>query len=229
RHHDLTRHIEQHVPVRFQPGTAVSYSGPGYAVLSRALGEAMRGSEWTDLRSLLDKELMSPLDLHPQSWSIGYDDDLFRVDGLDLHATWGGAAFTLRATARIGQLLLQQGVWQKRQLLSDHVVKRAITFDGMTTTPNSIQTGQQPAPALGWWSNEFGALKSLPRDAFLAAGAGHRVLIVVPSLDLVIVRYGQRLGVDHWDGDFWQVLDEVLLAPVIHAIDDDHQSATCCQ
>lgn len=229
RHDDLIRHVERDVPLLFEPGTDYSYSGPGYAILSRALGEAMRGSAWQDLKRLLDSELMTPLDLHPQSWSIGYDDDAFEVDGLNLHATWGGAAFTLRATARIGLLLAQQGTWRERKLLSDHVVQSATAFNDMVITPPAFLTGEQPAPALGWWSNEFGALKSLPQDAFLAAGAGHRVLVVIPSLNLIIVRYGKRMGEDHWDGDFWKVLDDVLLAPIIHAIGDDHQSAICCQ
>ncbi len=218
RHDDLIDHVEKDVPLQFEPGTDYGYSGPAYAILSRALAESLRGSRWPDLKSLLDRELMAPLGLHPESWSIGYGDDVFDVDGLDLYATWGGAAMTLRATARIGLLLSQHGEWQGRRLLSEDVVRRATVYEGIKVIPPSIETGEQPAPALGWWSNEFGALKSLPKDAFLAAGAGHRVLVVVPSLDLVIVRYGKRMGEDHWDGDFWQVLDEVLLAPVMAAV-----------
>jgi CubicO group peptidase (beta-lactamase class C family) len=225
RHDDLIHHVEEDVPLLFEPGTDYGYSGPAYAILSRALAESMRGSEWRDLKSFLDEELMTPLELHPKSWSIGYGDDVFSVDGLDLYATWGGASFTLRATARIGLLLLERGAWNGRQLLSENVVRQATVYAETGTIPPSIQTGEQLAPALGWWSNEFGTLKSLPQDAFLAAGAGHRILVVVPSLDLVIVRYGTRMGDDHWDGDFWQVLDEVLLAPVIEAAKGERQTA----
>jgi CubicO group peptidase (beta-lactamase class C family) len=196
--------------------------------LSHALAESLRGSAWPDLKGFLDSELMTPLDLHPKSWSIGYGDDVFSVDGLDLHATWGGAAMTLRATARVGLLLSQYGLWQGQRLMSEQVVREATSYESPKIIPLSIATGEQPAPALGWWSNEFGALKSLPLDAFLAAGAGHRVLVVVPSLDLVVVRYGKRMGEDHWDGDYWKVLDQVLLAPVMALLRNEQRTAACC-
>lgn len=228
RHEELIDHVEKDVPLLFEPGTDYGYSGPAYAVLSRALAESLRGSQWPDLKSLLDRELMTPLDLAPKSWSIGYGDDVFSVDGLNLYATWGGAAMTLRATARVGLLLSRHGEWQNRRVLSEDVVRKATAYAGNKIVPSSIETGERPAPALGWWSNEFGALASLPKDAFLAAGAGHRVLVVVPSLDLVIVRYGQRMGNDHWDGDFWRVLDEVLLAPVMAALTREQEAAECC-
>lgn len=228
RRDDLIDLVEADVPLLFEPGTDYGYSGPAYAVLSHALAEAMRGSDWPDLKSLLNDNLMTALDLHPASWSIGYQDDVFDVDGLDLYATWGGAAFTLRATARIGLLLAEGGHWNGRQILSEEVVRAATSYVRTEPVPTPIEAGEYPAPALGWWSNEFGALKSLPRDAFLAAGAEHRVLAVVPSKDLIIVRYGTRLGEDHWDGDFWHALDERLLAPAIDAIEPDPQTAMCC-
>jgi CubicO group peptidase (beta-lactamase class C family) len=228
RHHDLIDYVERDVPLLFEPGTDYGYSGPAYAILSHVLAESLRASQWSDLKGLLDSELMTPLDLHPQSWSIGYGDDIFNVDGLKLYATWGGAAMTLRATARVGLLLSQYGTWQGRRLLSETVVRQATAYAGSKIIPPLIETGELPAPALGWWSNEFGALKSLPKDAFLAAGAGHRVLVVVPSLDLVIVRYGKRMGDDHWDGDFWRVLDDVLLAPVMATLEREQETAACC-
>ena len=45
----------------------------------------------------------------------------------------------------------------------------------------------------GWWSNAEGRFEGLPRDAFWGSGAGHQVLLVVPSLDLVAVRNGGAL------------------------------------
>lgn len=225
RRSNLIELIKTEAPFLFEPGSDYGYSGPAYAVLSHVLTQALQGSPWQDLRKLLEERIMTPLGVHPASWTIGYDGDTLDVDGLDLYATWGGAAFTARATARIGVLMLNQGRWNGQSLLSADVVRSATSYGRIGTTPTPIADGQRPAPALGWWSNEFGALPSLPKDAFLGAGAEHRVMVVVPSLDLVLVRYGTRMGEDHWDGDYWSVLDSLLLEPVVEALQDVEQTA----
>ena len=52
-----------------------------------------------------------------------------------------------------------------------------------------------PGPCgMGWWSNNDGEDAKLPRDAFFGAGAGHQIVLVVPSLNLIAVRNGQELG-----------------------------------
>ncbi len=57
--------------------------------------------------------------------------------------------------------------------------------------------------------------KSAPEDAFGGAGAGQQFLLVVPSLDLIVVRNGDRLDptLSFEDG-----LDRHVVAPVIRAI-----------
>jgi hypothetical protein len=55
----------------------------------------------------------------------------------------------------------------------------------------------------------------LPRDAFWGSGAGHQVLLVVPSLDLIAVRNGENLsGTDeHHDA-----LNAHLFEPLLDAL-----------
>jgi len=48
-----------------------------------------------------------------------------------------------------------------------------------------------PPTGIGAWLNSGGFWSSLPRDAVVGAGAGHQILLVVPSLDIVVVRLGQ--------------------------------------
>src|SRR5262249_30880948 len=47
---------------------------------------------------------------------------------------------------------------------------------------------------MGWWTNASGRYATVPRDAAWGAGAGDQVLLVVPSLNLVMVRNGQALA-----------------------------------
>jgi CubicO group peptidase (beta-lactamase class C family) len=71
---------------------------------------------------------------------------------------------------------------------------------------------------MGWWSNREGAWASVPRDAFAGAGADGQVVLVVPSLDLIVVRFGRRFdpGADH---DVpWEDIDRYVFRPVMEAV-----------
>jgi hypothetical protein len=119
-------------------------------------------------------------------------------------AAWGGGNFTARAVARVGTLMLHEGAWRGRQILSKDAV-RAITTDA----------GLPGHGAIGWWSNAEGKYPKLPRDAFWGSGAEHQVVLVVPSLKLVAVRNGGSLGesMEHHD-----MLNASLFTPLVEAI-----------
>ena len=134
-----------------------------------------------DIRTLLAERVMRPIGVSDDDWSVGYD-QTFTVDGLPLVGSWGGGAFTARAVARIGRLLLREGDWDGRRILSRDAV-RAITSDA----------GLPGDCGMGWWTNAAGRYAKLPTDAVYGAGAGDQLLLVVPSLDLIVVRNGQTL------------------------------------
>jgi hypothetical protein len=77
---------------------------------------------------------------------------------------------------------------------------------------------RQPRPALGWWSNANEAWRSAPRDTLVGAGAGHQLVVAVPSLDLVAVRFGRPLGRDGFGGDYWAAFEDRLLAPLVASV-----------
>jgi CubicO group peptidase (beta-lactamase class C family) len=161
---------------------------------------------------------MEPLEIPASAWSISYGKS-FESDSMELFAIWSGARFTTRATARIGQLLLQKGRWGGVELVAPEWVQTATSYAG-TPLPDRSQGSSHPAPGICWWSNSLGAWPALPRDAFAGAGAGGQVLLVVPSLDLVVVRYGNSLGDEPHGADFWQSLDESLLTPLARTLLD---------
>jgi CubicO group peptidase (beta-lactamase class C family) len=79
--------------------------------------------------------------------------------------------------------MLHGGSWQGRQLLTSDAV-RLVTADA----------GTPGHRAMGWWSNAEGVDPRLPHDAYWGSGAGHQILLVIPSLDLVVVRNGDRIA-----------------------------------
>lgn len=152
---------------------------------------------------------MEPLEVPSEAWQISYGES-YEEDGLRLYAIGSGARFTARAVAKIGQLVLQEGRWRDREILRRKTVQTLIR-------PTAHLAGSEFAPAVsrGWWSNADGSLHGLPRDALMGLGANHAILLVVPSLDLVVVRLGRSLGTSHWGGKpFWDELETKFLVPL---------------
>jgi hypothetical protein len=100
--------------------------------------------------------------------------------------------------------MLHDGQWDATRIVSADAVRLTTRDAG---TPGHGGTG--------WWSNAEGKYPKLPRDAFWGSGAGHQVLFVVPSLDLIVVRNGSSLGdsVEHHD-----MLNARLFEPVVAAL-----------
>ena len=190
-------------PILFEPGERFQYSNPGIAMLTYALTSALRTAGPADARTLLRDRVMRPIGVADEDWTIGYG-ATYTVDGLPLVAAWGGGSYTARAVARVGRLMLREGEWNGRQVLSKDAV-RQITTDAGTPGHGGI----------GWWSNREGRYPTLPRDAFWGSGAGHQVVLVIPSLDLIAVRNGASLGetMEHHD-----MLNASLFTPLVLAI-----------
>jgi CubicO group peptidase (beta-lactamase class C family) len=192
-------------PVIFPPGTSYAYSNPGMADLAYAVTAAAK----TDLRTLLKTRLFDPLGIPESHWSIGYGTP-YEVDGLQLYANWGGGAFTPRATARIGQMMLHQGEFGGKRLVHRALAQKMVTYAGMPIQKRSA-TNPGPASGLCWWLNYDGVWPDVPRDAFVGAGASQQLLMVIPSLDLIVVRNGGALGPSH--DRFWADAVDKVLSP----------------
>ncbi len=88
---------------------------------------------------------------------------------------------TGRGWARLGQLYLQDGVWQGERLLPEGFVDFV------------------SAPAPAWEQGQYGGLfwvghEALPEGAYSMRGAGGQEVSIVPSHDLVLVRLGHSTG-----------------------------------
>ncbi|MGQ9563270.1 MAG: serine hydrolase [Thermogutta sp.] len=169
-------------PLLFSPGTGFQYSNPGIAMLTYAIASAMRKSPDANIRNLLRDRVYRSIGIADNEWSIGYG-KTFEVDGLPLVAAWGGGSFTAHATARIGRLVLRQGNWQGRQIFTQKTIREITRSAGL---PGDC--------GMGWWTNAGERFPFLPRDAVWGAGAGDEILLVVPSLELIMVRYGNDLA-----------------------------------
>lgn len=205
--HDSFTVSRDAAPVLFEPGTKMAYSNPGIAMLTYAVTASLRDGPQKDVRALLRERIMRPIGVPDDEWSVGYGRTPV-VDGLPLVGSWGGAAYTARAVARVGRLMLREGDWEGKQLISAQAV-RQVTRD--VGTPGNC--------GIGWWSNNDGSYPELPRDAFCGTGAGHQIVLVVPSLSLIAVRNGETIAPTGSEpNDYHVPLRRYLFGPLVNSV-----------
>lgn len=118
-----------------------------------------------------------------------------------------GFVTTPRDLARFGLLMLNRGVWDGRDIIADPDWLKA-----------SFSPSQNQDPAYGylWWLNrsaasaeanqEFGSgwhVPAAPADMIAARGNFTRRVFVVPSLSLVVVRFGPEAKTKQFDQQVW--------------------------
>jgi putative heme-binding domain-containing protein len=200
-------------PVLIDPGQKLQYSNPGIAMLTYCVTAAIQEGEHKDVRTLLRERVMRPIGVPDAEWLCGYG-KTFTVEGLPLVGSWGGGSYTARAVGRIGRLLLRQGDWNGTRILSKEAV-RQITGDA----------GLPGSCGMGFWTNAAGRYAKLPKDACWGAGAGDQVLLLIPSLNLIVVRNGETLAPPPADAkeifeEFHDARVRILFEPLIEVISD---------
>ncbi len=205
--HDPFTLARDAAPVLFELGEKMQYSNPGIAMLTYTVTASLRDGPHKDIRMLLRERVMRPIGVPDDEWSVGYGQTSV-VDGLPLVGSWGGGSYTARAVARVGRLMLREGDWEGRQLISPDAV-RQVTRD--VGTPGNC--------GIGWWSNNEGECAKLPRDAFWGSGAGHQIMLVVPSLNLIAVRNGELLATAASEpSQYHQPVHRYLFEPLVDAV-----------
>jgi CubicO group peptidase (beta-lactamase class C family) len=210
-------------PVIFSPGQRYAYSNPGIAMLNYAVTAAIKDTEQKDIRTYLQERIYRPIGIEDKEYSLGYG-QTYMINGLPMVGGWGGGGFTANAVARIGRLMLRKGNWQGKQLIDTTLVKEALRFEPANNWEfeHDIKGNTNPflETTLGWYSNRSGIWEFLPRDAFAGAGAQNQLLLVVPSLDLIVVRFGDQLFGGSKGDSARLGIERFLFNPVIEAIEE---------
>jgi len=92
-----------------------------------------------------------------------------------------------RDWARLGNLYLQDGVWNGERLLPEGY------RDFVSTVAPAWAADGRPVYGGFFWINGNGAFP-IPREAYYMAGAGGQYTIMIPSHELVVVRLGHYKG-----------------------------------
>ena len=214
-----------YIDLLFQPGTIWSYSDGGANWLADTLTVVFA----QDLNIILFDRLLTPMGLN--STDLTWRDNAFRSDtinGIKSREFGSGISANMDALARFGYLFLRQGEWDGQQLLpSDYIAELSTAEPSLIGVPVNLPGDFFSATdhyGYLWWNNADGTMPNVPTDAYWSWGLRDSLIVVIPSLDIVVVRAGNSGWREGWDGDYSVI--EPFLEPIVLATLGENYNVT---
>lgn len=164
-------------PPQWPPNTVGRYRNTDPVLINYLvrLGVEKRGEEYLSFpqRALFDK--------------VGVRTMVMETDPFGNFLTQGYELASGRDWARLGNLYLQDGVWNGERILPEGFAK----FVG--TLAPAWEADRRPVYGAFFWINGEGTFP-VPKEAYYMSGAGGQTTLIVPSHDLVVVRIGHFKG-----------------------------------
>jgi CubicO group peptidase (beta-lactamase class C family) len=179
-------------PMQHDPGKVFHYSSGS----SQLLAHIFQRASGSDIEEYATRHLFAPLGIREFQWK--------RTPGGSVN-TEGGLYLRPRDLAKIGYLFLQNGVWDGKAVVRPEWVRQSVAPAASVSENSSVKYGYQ------WWLLPHG---DGSRFAWMAAGWGGQLLIVVPEAELILVFTGWNI-----DPDAPALRPSVALARLMEAVE----------
>jgi CubicO group peptidase (beta-lactamase class C family) len=173
-------------PIEFEPGTKYNYNSMATFMLS-AIVQKVTGKKVVDY---LTPGLFVPLAIEGYDWETN-------PDGINT----GGWGLRLKTEdlAKFGQLYLQKGKWNGKQILSKNWVKEATSLKiyqnpGMTQSKRDSSNDSMQGYCYQFWRAR--------NNSYMANGAYGQFVLIIPDKDALVVFTAES-------NDMWGELDMV--------------------
>ncbi len=183
-----------HIPPDVEPGTLFMYNQPPVLALATIL-QRLAGERLADY---LRPRVLDPLGIDTFSWSQ-------HRPGIDLG--FSGVHTNVDAAARLGQLYLDDGVWDGTRLLPE----------GWVETASSVQM-ENPAREEPDWRCGYGFQLWMQRHGYRGDGAFGQYMIVLPEHDAVVALFSCTENM--------QVILDMLWEHLLPAMGDERSAPT---
>lgn len=163
---DLFTYALNEAPLDHPPGTKWDYNNTGLALLSPVFQKATG----QPIDEFLKERVFTPIGIPDGDWTWERKEDYA--------IPYSGCHINARGMGRIGLLVLNHGQWSDRQVVPAAWLKE------------SVAASQELNPSYGylWWNNTTNKWPNVPKDAYAALGRWDNNILIVPSLDLVVIR-----------------------------------------
>lgn len=176
------------VPTDREPGTVFAYNQPPVLALSTIL-QRLTGERLSDY---LRPRLLEPLGIDTFQWARG-------PGAVDLG--FSGVHTDLDAVARLGQLYLDDGVWDGRRLLPEGWVADA-------SRPQIANPGEPTVD----WQQGYGFQLWMSRHGYRGDGAFGQYMVVLPEHDAVVAMFSTTTDMQDVLDLFWTHLLPAMAA-----------------
>jgi CubicO group peptidase (beta-lactamase class C family) len=194
---DCIRMNRTNDPVRFllerpavaAPGTKFVYN----SAIAVALGEIIRKVSGMPVDKFAERNLFKPLGISDYAWKGNFTNGVIH--------TGGGLYLRPRDMAKIGCMMLNNGRWQGKQIVSEDWVRESTKKQA-----SDMRYGYE------WWLSQF-KVRDQMIPSFLAEGYGGQCISVFPSLHMVVVFTGWNEG--HFSGQLRDMMQRYILPAAI--------------
>lgn len=183
------------LPMAAQPGSDFSYCTWGTTLLN-ALLIRQTGME---LPVFAYRNLFLPLGINDVNWDSTSGDWQY-IDGI--------STMRLRDMAKIGQLMLQNGLWNGKQIIPEDWIERSTTE--WVSLPFNLAWGK--GYGYLWWISAV-PVQGRVVHSFAASGHGGQVIAIFPDLKMVVVLSGGNYEKDQ--GQPFEIMERFILPAII--------------
>jgi CubicO group peptidase (beta-lactamase class C family) len=162
------------------PGTTFNYCSCNFYLLA----EIIKRSTGLSPLEFANKYLFHPLQITDARWLTNYK---------GINHGWGDLFLRPLDMAKIGQLVLNMGVWGKDQIVSKNWIEKSLQTQVKTTNDNK-------GYGYGWWTNDALGYAE-------AAGRGRQAISVVPSKHIVVTMLGSEFDAGAIGGYLFKSLE----------------------
>ncbi|WP_018344606.1 serine hydrolase domain-containing protein [Cytophaga aurantiaca] len=179
--------------VKKQPGKYFEYKSCDTEILAILL----QRTTGMNVSEFLSKELWGQMGASEASWSLDHTNGIEKA--------YCCMYATAKDYARLGSLYLHKGNWKGQQLIDSSYIRQSVTATGLLDPKT-----EKPTNCYGfqWWIvNDYKGI-----SAFYMRGILGQNVVVIPSMDMIVVRMGHKRGAKigmHYT-EMYALLDEAL-------------------
>jgi CubicO group peptidase (beta-lactamase class C family) len=194
------------LPMELEPGKQAVYC----SINANLLGKVVSVAAEQPLLELFQQRVAEPLQLQHYYLNLQNTGDPY---------LGGGARFAPRDFMKLGQMMLDGGVWNGKRILNAEYARRA-------GAPHMQLRGENPtkyeylAMQYGylWWTVNY-PYKGRTLQAYFASGNGGQEVVVIPELDMVVATYGGNYS----DRAGWVMVRELIPKFILAAVAADKE------
>lgn len=166
--------VIRNTSLRYKPGTHFAYK----SITTHILGMCLEAATKRRLSDYMNEKLWQPLEME--------HDGLFTMDNAKNrnNRAMGGLAVTPRALLHFGRMMLNQGMWEGKQIVSKDYVK--------SVQERNIHHDKWWGYSNCFWMNSYLDKNYLDMTNYHGSGFNGQYIFVSPEHNMVVIRTGFR-------------------------------------